>query len=75
MERFIFMFMCFCRILEQKTEQIINTLLVNDNKPIPGGAPAGGGAVPAGIKEELTAFKNTQSLVKHQLEDLRYIDS
>ena len=55
-----------------KTEQIVNTLLLNSNKPIPGGAPAQGGAAPAGIKEELSAFKNAQSLVQHQLQDLRY---
>ena len=66
---------CFdvcCRILEIKADQIINTLLGNSNKPIPGDAPAQGGAVPAGIKEELSAFKNAQSLVQHQLQDLRY---
>ena len=59
--------------MEIKTEQIINTLLVNSNKPIPGGEPAQGG--PAGIKEELSAFKNAQSLVQHQLQDLRYTHS
>ena len=63
----------FCRILEQKADQIISTLLVNYDKPIPGGAPAQGGAVPAGIKEELSSLKNTQSLVQHQLQDLRYV--
>ena len=61
----------FCRIMEIKTEQIINTLLLNNNKRIPGDAPAQGGAAPAGIKEELSAFKNAQSLVQHQLQDLR----
>ena len=61
-----------CRILELKSEQIINTLLLNTDKPAPGNAPAQGEAVPGGIKEELSAFKNAQSLVQHQLQDLRY---
>ena len=65
--------MYFCRVLDQKSDQIVNTLLINNDKPIPGGAPAGGGAIPPGIKEELSAFKNAQSLVQHKLEDLRYI--
>ena len=52
-------------ILQDKTDQIINTLLVVSPS-------AGGGALPAGMSEELTSIKNTQSLVQHQLGDLKY---
>ncbi|XP_065885522.1 uncharacterized protein [Dysidea avara] len=55
---------CAARILQDKTGQIINTLLVASPS-------AGGGALPARMKEELTSIKNTQSLVQHQLGDLR----
>ena len=54
------------RILQDKTDQIINTLLAASPS-------AGGGALPAGMREELTSIKNTQSLVQHQLGDLRYL--
>lgn len=65
----------FCRTLEHKTEQIINTLFTRTGPSEGGAVPAEGAAVPAGIKEELLAFKNTQSLVQHQLQDLRYVCS
>ncbi|XP_065885517.1 protein ERGIC-53-like isoform X3 [Dysidea avara] len=55
---------CAVKILQDKTDQIINTLLVASPS-------AGGGALPAGMREELTSIKNTRSLVQHQLGDLR----
>jgi len=62
----VLLFTCFpYRLLQDKTEQVISTILTASPSP-------GGGALPAGMREELTSIKNTQSLVQHQLGDLRY---
>lgn len=64
-EYFVQWILNICRTLDEKAERIVDALQKG------GAVPAEGGTVPAGIKDELSAFKNAQSLVQHQLQDLR----